>query len=33
MSDLINAGVVKQKDEHSFVVQGHDGELNFEYVE
>ena len=33
MSDLVNAGVVKQKDENSFVVQGPDGELNFDYVE
>ena len=33
MSDLVNAGVVKQKAEHSFVVQGPNGELNFDYIE
>ena len=33
MSDLVNAGVVKQKAENSFVVQGPDGELNFDYVD
>ena len=33
ISDLINAGVVKQNAERSFIVQGHDGELNFDYVE
>ena len=32
MSDLVNAGVVKQMAEHSFIVQGPDGELNFDYV-
>ena len=33
MSDLVNAGVIKQKAENSYVVHGHDGELNFDYVE
>ena len=32
MSDLINAGVVKQTDQSSFVVQGREGELNFDYA-
>ena len=31
MSDLINAGVVKQNGQNSFIVHGHDGELNFDY--
>ena len=31
MSDLVNAGVVKQKGPSTFVVQGAQGELNFEY--
>ena len=31
MSDLVNAGVVKQSAENSFVVQGPDGELKFDY--
>ena len=31
ISDLINAGVVKQKAENSFVIQGAQGELNFDY--
>ena len=33
MSDLVNAGVIKQKAENSYVVQAHDGEWNFNYVE
>ena len=33
MSDLVNAGVIKQKAENSYVVHGHNGELNFDYVE
>ena len=33
MSDLVNAGVIKQKAENSYVVQGRDGELNFDYIE
>ena len=33
MSDLVNAGVIKQKAENSYVVHAHDGELNFNYVE
>ena len=31
LSDLVNAGVVKQKGPSSFVVQGAQGELNFDY--
>ena len=31
MGDLVNAGVVKQSADHSFVVQGPNGELNFDY--
>ena len=31
MGDLVNAGVVKQKDDNSFIVQGPQGELNFDY--
>jgi len=33
MSDLVNAGVIKQKAANSYVVHGHNGELNFDYVE
>ena len=33
MSDLVNAGVIKQKAENSYMVHGHNGELNFDYVE
>ena len=32
MCDLVNAGVVKQTDQSSFVVQGREGELNFDYA-
>ena len=32
MGDLVNAGVVKQTDQSSFVVQGREGELNFDYA-
>ena len=32
MSDLVNANIIKQKAENSYVVQGQDGELNFDYV-
>ena len=31
LSDLVNAGIVKQKGPSSFVVQGAQGELNFDY--
>ncbi len=31
ISDLINAGVVKQKTENQFVIQAAQGELNFDY--
>ena len=33
MGDLVNAGIIKQKAANSYVVHGHNGELNFEYVE
>ena len=32
MSDLVNSGVVKQTGQSSFVVQGREGELNFDYA-
>ena len=32
MGDLVNAGVAKQTDQSSFVVQGREGELNFDYA-
>ena len=32
MSDLVNASIIKQKAENSYVVQGREGELNFDYV-
>ena len=33
MHDFVNANVIKKKAENSYVVHGHDGELNFNYVE
>ena len=32
MSDLVNANIIKQKAENSYVVQGREGELAFDYV-
>ena len=32
MYDLVNAGVVKQTGQNSFIVQGREGELNFDYA-
>jgi|OM-RGC.v1.036371687 hypothetical protein len=31
MSDLVNPGIIKQKAENSYLVQGADGELEFDY--